>query len=252
FADALAPLHALVASQEKKFIWNAEAEKSVSTLKDHLDTLKLKQYAFRDLLSGTWACLIDASSTACGACLFHIDPSVAAKDITPDVVQNPNVSSLVSIMSHGFSASERRLHTYELESLVLVLSWRKWGKLWLCTARNRSNESNYETPNVVIMSDSMTAISRFDSYTVLDDPLSNIKARRFLSWIQELEETRFADILSRFHEQLDQQAEKRLIKPSVALGYALTAPGSCPVPDALRVNHLSLTPDQVTQLASLQ
>ncbi|KAF4647848.1 hypothetical protein FOZ61_003607 [Perkinsus olseni] len=90
------------------------------------------------------------------------------------------------------------------------------------------------------MSDSMTAISRFDSYTVLDDPLSNIKARRFLSWIQELEETRFAgivyrhmsgvlnalpDILSRFHEQLDQQAEKRLIKPSVALGYALTASG---------------------------
>ncbi|KAF4747135.1 hypothetical protein FOZ62_007098, partial [Perkinsus olseni] len=28
FADALAPLHAVVASQEKKFIWNAEAEKS--------------------------------------------------------------------------------------------------------------------------------------------------------------------------------------------------------------------------------
>ncbi|KAF4647847.1 hypothetical protein FOZ61_003607 [Perkinsus olseni] len=125
------------------------------------------------------------------------------------------------------------------------MNWKVW--CWSSAGGNGAN-SGY----VLQETGPTSPIVRPQIYTVLDDPLSNIKARRFLSWIQELEETRFADILSRFHEQLDQQAEKRLIKPSVALGYALTASGSCPVPDALRVNHLSLTPDQVTQLASLQ
>ncbi|KAF4648820.1 hypothetical protein FOL47_002744, partial [Perkinsus chesapeaki] len=263
FPASLAPLNALIASTRKRFVWTDEAEKSVSNLREHLDNLELKQFSFQDLLHGTWACLTDASNVGCGACLFYIDPSVPAANINIEVIQDTNVSSLVSVMSHGFSSSERRLHTFEQESLSLVLCWRRWGKLWLTTAREKPKN----TINVVLMSDSMTTISRFDSYTVLDDPLSNIKARRFLSWIQELEETRYAgivyrhvsgvlnalpDILSRFHDQLDRQAERRLIKPSTAIGYALTAPGSSPFPDSVRVNHLSLNCDQVATLALLQ
>ncbi|KAF4649562.1 hypothetical protein FOL47_001939, partial [Perkinsus chesapeaki] len=59
------------------------------------------------------------------------------------------------------------------------------------------------------------------------------------------------DILSRFRDQLDRQAE-RLIKPSIAIGYALTAPGSSPFPDSFRVSHLPPNCDQVATLALFQ
>ncbi|KAF4733356.1 hypothetical protein FOZ63_016654, partial [Perkinsus olseni] len=85
----------------------------------------------------------------------------------------------------------------------------------------------------------------FKSYTVVDDPLSNIKARRYLSWISELE-------ASKFHEQLDRQAQERLLKPSQALGYALTTPTGEILPDSLRVVHLAFDRDQVVTLAQLQ
>ncbi|KAF4649759.1 hypothetical protein FOZ61_001008, partial [Perkinsus olseni] len=156
------------------------------------------------------------------------------------------------------SNTARRCYCYTATRPFKIPLDQRWNRLWLSTCRDRAE-------------------GEVNSFKIAADNLCGVKLRKFLGWLEELEECRSAgiyfkhiqgelnslsDVISRFTEQLDAQVAAKQ-EPSISpLAYSLTV-GLTPstvqanddtasLPPPFRVVHLDLSEAEVVRIGHLQ
>ncbi|EER03701.1 gag/pol/env polyprotein, putative [Perkinsus marinus ATCC 50983] len=197
--DELRILHDI--STMKKFSWNdTQGPDAVSRLCNMMTTENLALHGDLDEVNGctggySWVVQTDASGYAAGGALYRAKADVL---FDPSNAGNPEArlegAALVSIWSKALTGAQQRWHTVEKEAYAIYSSAKRWIRLWISTTRLVDHAMKGKLgPSIVIWADSTTAIRQWQTLKVPHDPAASLKAKRFISWSENIAALTFLD-----------------------------------------------------------
>ena len=209
----------------------------------------------------------DASDEGCGASLGIVRKSDASQ-VTPEDLHNPEIYQLVAPFTHVFSSAEKRMLTFERETLGMFLAVDKWRKIIAKAAARFKPVQAGGCCKVVLMMDNTTATSKWMSLgvpTALDH--TSAKGQKYATMADEMAfltalpvESRwipgeclsFPDMLSRIEQMMKEATALRKAAPKMAAPLSVHAyyPAAAaedeentPLPEGASVVHLRLGKD---------
>ena len=174
----------------------------------------------------------DASDEGCGASLGVVRKADASQ-VTPEDLHSTEMYQLVAPFTHVFSSAEKRMLTFERETLGMYLAVDKWRKLIAKAAGRFKPVAAGGVHKVVLMMDNTTATSKWMSlgvptaldhtsakgqkYATMADEMAFLTALPvMMSWIPG-ECLSFPDMLSRIEQMMKEATALRKAAPKCVM-----------------------------------